>query len=384
MKKLFFLLLTLNVLVYLGMARYGEQWFAHTQPAAVEVERQDPRALNSGQEAAGMPEGEAVGTAPPAQAEDVIAVVADNDGPVQAPEPSQTPPATADDDSEAGDSREVNDGNRPGEAAPQPEPAVEAQAAAEANQTLSETNQAAPETQTVAESAQPAEANAVAETADGGNEAGAASLPVPPQPEDAGDAAPEAAAATSAASQAAAAEADSDTAAQAAPASPAPAPSAAEACFTSGPFASEQAAEQVMALLAELQIKPDLRTTEVLDIKDYRVMVPTAGRAEAVTVLQGIRQSGDQDVALITRGENKDKVSVGVFNQRSNAETRKAQIERLGFATEVVPRGDARTLWWVDWLADPVALSVQDINDRARAAGMALDVESRDCGDPGL
>lgn len=351
MKKLFFLLLALNILVYIGMARYGDRLFPRTDRVGEADSWQHAAPVVHGADGGEEQAVDEAGSEPPAEAVAVIDLVADVDVPAD-PQSDTTAPSSAEttvagDTDVSADTGQQRDevmphvpgaeAGRDGEPAPVGEEQLAEPPIVEAGDTEPEAKSGTPADASVEEPETKAE-------------------PVAAEPEGPG--------ATDPVDE---------------PAAPMPAE-----CFSAGPFGSEQAAGKVITLLAEADIAASSRTTEEMEIKDYRVLILVENRAAATETLARIRQSGDSDVALIASGDNKGQVSVGVFAQRSNAETRKAQIGKLGFAPQVVPRGDVRSIWWVDWQAVPREHTPEDIIERAKADGITLDIQSRPCGDPAL
>jgi hypothetical protein len=58
---------------------------------------------------------------------------------------------------------------------------------------------------------------------------------------------------------------------------------------------------------------------------------------------------GNHDYYVVTAGDSQNTISLGLFNDQSNAENRLAQLQALGFAAKVDQRVDTETAYWVDY-----------------------------------
>ena len=155
-------------------------------------------------------------------------------------------------------------------------------------------------------------------------------------------------------------------------------------CFLVGPIADEAAASVIASGLNGSGDKATIREEEELAIKDYWVLVPSENRDEALEVINTIRASGDRDVFMITNGEERGKVSVGVFSQRKNAEVRSSQMAKLGITAIVIPRGSPKRRWWVDWESDAPSTARVETAMRLKEANQGLEIDSRPCDSPAL
>ena len=156
------------------------------------------------------------------------------------------------------------------------------------------------------------------------------------------------------------------------------------ACFALGPFEEKADIAPIIETLADRGITGEVRQEEEMDVRGFRVLVPTHSLDEAVPVVDKIRDSGDKDVLFLREGVHKGKVSVGVYARRVNAEVRQRQIDKLDIDTEIEPIGDVRTTFWVDlMLREPGGLPEEVVRE-LKEGQPDLEVVPRSCEKAGL
>lgn len=78
-------------------------------------------------------------------------------------------------------------------------------------------------------------------------------------------------------------------------------------------------------------------------------------------VVEQLKSRDVVDVQRFYKGELQNGVSLGVYNQRYNAEKRRAQIETKGFSPEVLPRYNEVPAYWVDYRSENEADILNDL-----------------------
>jgi hypothetical protein len=90
----------------------------------------------------------------------------------------------------------------------------------------------------------------------------------------------------------------------------------------------------------------------------YWVMIPPLDNPEAAAnLVQQLRERGVKDLRRFVRGKQKNGISLGVFSKRENAERRRREIARGGFASEISPRYITAPIYWVDYRGERGAVS---------------------------
>ena len=107
------------------------------------------------------------------------------------------------------------------------------------------------------------------------------------------------------------------------------------------------------------------------------VLPPYENAAAANEVVNQLKARDVIDVQRFYRGELQNGVSLGIYNQRFNAEKRRAQIETKGFSPEVLPRYNEVLRYWIDYRSGN---EVDVLGDMPSAYG-DLAVTPRECED---
>ena len=155
-------------------------------------------------------------------------------------------------------------------------------------------------------------------------------------------------------------------------------------CFAIGPIEVETDVDPILESLADRDITGQVRKEEEMDVRGFRVLVPTHSLDEAVPVVNKIRDSGDKDVLFLRDGVHKGKVSVGVYARRANAEVRQRQIDKLDIDTEIEPIGDLRTYFWVDLMLRKPGGLPDEVVRQLKEDQPDLEVIPRSCDKPEL
>ena len=82
----------------------------------------------------------------------------------------------------------------------------------------------------------------------------------------------------------------------------------------------------------------DLRDEKASVVRSYRVYLPALpSAAAAAETLRELRVRGIRDVAVVRKGASANRISLGVFKSRSNAERRMAELGKLGYSPRSAP-----------------------------------------------
>lgn len=123
-------------------------------------------------------------------------------------------------------------------------------------------------------------------------------------------------------------------------------------CWTLGPMAQRQAADNFLKAVADKVISAKVREGTEQIITGYWVVLPPYESASAANkVVEQLKARDVIDVQRFYQGEYQNGVSLGIYNRRHNAEKRKAQIEAKGFFPEVVPRYKEVPNYWTDFIS---------------------------------
>lgn len=133
-------------------------------------------------------------------------------------------------------------------------------------------------------------------------------------------------------------------------------------CYSFGPIEEQLAAIGIMARIKDQTSKQDIRQEGAKISEGFRVLIRTATNEEEARALeQRLQQAGLTDIWRISRGEDKDAISMGMYSQRANAAKRAEQATKLGFDAKIEEKGADKTQFWVDFASEQERLSATDL-----------------------
>jgi hypothetical protein len=123
-----------------------------------------------------------------------------------------------------------------------------------------------------------------------------------------------------------------------------------DACSTLGPFMTAVDMHTAMQALSPHVERIQYREAPMRRSHGYWVYLPAApDREGALDAARRLAARGIHDYYVVTAGDSQNTISLGLFNDQSNAENRLAQLQALGFAAKVDQRVDTETAYWVDY-----------------------------------
>ncbi|HKU80101.1 MAG TPA: SPOR domain-containing protein [Rhodanobacteraceae bacterium] len=127
-------------------------------------------------------------------------------------------------------------------------------------------------------------------------------------------------------------------------------PSSRDACGTLGPFMTTVDMRAAMQALSPHVARIQYREEQVRRSHGYWVYLPAAADREgALDAARRLAAKGIHDYYVVTAGDSQNTISLGLFNDQSNAEKRLAQLQALDFAAKVEQRIDTESAYWVDY-----------------------------------
>jgi len=121
-------------------------------------------------------------------------------------------------------------------------------------------------------------------------------------------------------------------------------------CFTLGPFNEEAELLNVKNQLSEQVGDLQVRRREEREPHRYWVFIPPQkNRAQAIAMGQALAKKNVKDYYVLLRGDAINALSLGHFKEKSHADRRLRQLQKLGFdvQTEVIYR--QYSLFWLDY-----------------------------------
>jgi hypothetical protein len=140
--------------------------------------------------------------------------------------------------------------------------------------------------------------------------------------------------------------------------SPAP-----QQCYSIGPFAAFDDVRRISALIESSLQRQQVREVRSSETRGYRVYLPAfPTRQDAMDAARRLQEKGLRDYYVVTAGEQENTVSLGLFRDLANAESRREQVRGFGFEPRLEPRLQELTRWWLD-----IAVAADDDTWRAQA-----------------
>ncbi|PKM09170.1 MAG: hypothetical protein CVV14_01225 [Gammaproteobacteria bacterium HGW-Gammaproteobacteria-4] len=140
-------------------------------------------------------------------------------------------------------------------------------------------------------------------------------------------------------------------------------PPAPQQCYSIGPFAALDDAGRISALIESALQRQQVREVRSSEVRGYRVYLPAfPTRQEAMDAARMLQEKGLRDYYVVTAGEQENTVSLGLFRDLANAESRREQVRGFGFEPRLEPRLQELTRWWLD-----IAVAANDDTWRQQA-----------------
>lgn len=137
----------------------------------------------------------------------------------------------------------------------------------------------------------------------------------------------------------------------AAPDTSAPAaPAVTETCRTLGAFTTAVDMRAAMQALSPHVARIQYREEQVSQSHGFWVYLPPAAdREAALDEARKLAGKGINDYYVVTAGDSQNTISLGLFDNESNAQNRVSELQQLGFPAQVKQRVDTEPAYWVDY-----------------------------------
>lgn len=120
-------------------------------------------------------------------------------------------------------------------------------------------------------------------------------------------------------------------------------------CYKVGPFLTQIDLRRVLRALTPAVSRIQFRETREVIRRGYRVFLPSPGdREQALAMARRLSAADVSDYYVVTAGDEQNTISLGLYREQSNALTRQAQIQALGFEAKIEPRQEEISKFWID------------------------------------
>jgi len=126
---------------------------------------------------------------------------------------------------------------------------------------------------------------------------------------------------------------------------------ASDRCESIGPFPTQADMRGAMQTLTPHVPRIQYREEQTHQSRGFWVYLPALpSRDAALAAARALSAKNVRDYYVVTAGDQQNTISLGLFHDRVNADTRRAQIAALGFNAQVSERVETLPVYWVDFV----------------------------------
>ncbi|MEZ5461091.1 SPOR domain-containing protein [Dokdonella sp.] len=123
-----------------------------------------------------------------------------------------------------------------------------------------------------------------------------------------------------------------------------------DVCVSIGPFQTQSDMRATLGAMTPVVKRIQYRDERATQSRGYWVFLEAMkSREEALGVARTLSAKGVRDYYVVTAGEQLNTISLGLFREQANAERRKADIEAMGFAPQLIQRTEELPVYWIDF-----------------------------------
>lgn len=123
-------------------------------------------------------------------------------------------------------------------------------------------------------------------------------------------------------------------------------------CFSVGPFDIEANIHAAAETLNPLVLKTNIRKITTTQEAGYWVYLPAlSSRAEALKKGRELAAAFVRDYYVVTSGDNENSISLGLYREPYNADSRIAELSKKGFQVSKEIRIEQWPEFWLDYSA---------------------------------
>jgi hypothetical protein len=121
-------------------------------------------------------------------------------------------------------------------------------------------------------------------------------------------------------------------------------------CASIGPFPTQADMRTALNALTPLVARIQYREASSTETRGYWVYLPAqATREKALALARQLSEKGVRDYYVVTAGDQPNTISLGLFRDQANADKRRDEVAKLGFAPDVVARTEELPVYWIDF-----------------------------------
>jgi cell division septation protein DedD len=121
-------------------------------------------------------------------------------------------------------------------------------------------------------------------------------------------------------------------------------------CASIGPFPTQADMRTALNALTPLVARIQYREASATETRGYWVyLAAQSSRERALGLARQLSEKGVRDYYVVTAGDQPNTISLGLFHDQANADKRRDEVAKLGFAPEVVARTEELPVYWIDF-----------------------------------
>lgn len=151
-------------------------------------------------------------------------------------------------------------------------------------------------------------------------------------------------------------------------------------CYTLGPLANAPLAERLKQQLADATRGIRIRSHQAPGPTRYLVLAKPQDDTTTQALLSRIEATGNNDVALLGRGQHRGRISLGVYNSASSAHRRQAALADRQIPTEIVTLNAGAGSYWLELSLDAGEDGETRLRDAIAAVPPGAGLRPSDCG----
>lgn len=130
-------------------------------------------------------------------------------------------------------------------------------------------------------------------------------------------------------------------------------------CFSAGPFDVEANVHAAAEIINPLVLKTNIRKITTTQEAGYWVYLPAlSSRAEALKKGRELAAAFVKDYYVVTSGDNENSISLGLYREPYNADSRIAELSKKGFQVNKEIRIEQWPEFWLDFTVTETQLNL--------------------------
>lgn len=121
-------------------------------------------------------------------------------------------------------------------------------------------------------------------------------------------------------------------------------------CYQVGPFPSSQSRASFITKVESLGYQANKQWDATDETVRYWVYIPPlSSKAEARSIVASLQRKGIKDVAIVSSGEYKNAISLGLFSSKEYARERVALLQKHAFSPKINESTVSKKQYWLNF-----------------------------------